>query len=142
VVFHGELNHLDLVSVYQQCDVFALPNHGDAGDIEGFGIVLLEAQACGRPVVAGESGGTIEAMNSPRSGHVIPSLQRKKLVRTLVDLLGDGEQRERMGQEGREWVVKNFDWPILAEQASLLFSGRVRQPDRSSETDRILVASR
>jgi phosphatidylinositol alpha-1,6-mannosyltransferase len=140
VVFHGELNRRDLVSAFQQCDVFALPNRDHAGDIEGFGIVLLEAQACGKPVVAGDSGGTIEAMNS-RSGRIIPNDQPGELVETLVGLLRHREQREQMGTAGREWVVRNFDWSGLAEQAAELFEGRSKPYGRPTQTSRTLVTS-
>ena len=54
----GEPNDADLVNCYQQCDLFVLPNRQVGWDIEGFGMVLLEAQACGKPVIAGASGGT------------------------------------------------------------------------------------
>ena len=58
-------------AMYQQCDVFILPNRTIGGDIEGFGMVLLEAQACGKYVVAGNSGGTKETMRVGETGYVI-----------------------------------------------------------------------
>ena len=58
VAFLGECNDRDLIAAYQQCDLFVLPNRQVGRDIEGFGMVLLEAQACGKPVIAGASGGT------------------------------------------------------------------------------------
>jgi len=123
VVFHGELDSRDLVSAYQQCDVFAMPNHEVQGDFEGFGIVFLEAQACGKPVIAGDSGGTVEAINSPRSGLIIRNGQSDELSQTLIDLFLDRERRERMGRAGRDWVEMNFDWRLLVKEACRVFAG-------------------
>src|SRR6185436_3012049 len=66
VAFHGVPDDVSLVQYYQQCDLFALPNRQVNWDFEGFGIVLLEAQACGRAVIAGASGGTAEAIQAAR----------------------------------------------------------------------------
>ena len=64
VQFLSELSDEQLVHCYQQSDLFVLPNRAIGRDVEGFGMVLLEAQACGKPVVAGASGGTAETMRS------------------------------------------------------------------------------
>ena len=61
-----------LVQCYQQCDLFVLPNRQVGRDIEGFGMVLLEAQSCGKPVIAGASGGTAETMQPGETGYVVP----------------------------------------------------------------------
>src|SRR4029453_2663396 len=58
VQFRGTPTDDEMIRCYQQCDLFALPNRQVGWDLEGFGIVLIEAQACGKPVVAGTSGGT------------------------------------------------------------------------------------
>ena len=121
VRLHGELAGDDLLTAYQQCDLFALANREVDGDIEGFGIVLLEAQACGKPVVAGDSGGTPETMNSPVTGLVIDSSNVAVVASTIQGLLLDGERRERMGAAARRWVVKNFDWSVRLAAAQALF---------------------
>ena len=79
VLLHGELHSDDLLRAYQQCDLFALPNRTVNGDTEGFGIVLLEAQACGKPVIAGNSGGTADAVNSPESGLILDCTERTSI---------------------------------------------------------------
>ena len=68
VQFLGEVDENTLLRCYQQCDLFALPNRQVGSDIEGFGMVLLEAQACGKPVLAGDSGGTAETLVAGAEG--------------------------------------------------------------------------
>jgi phosphatidylinositol alpha-1,6-mannosyltransferase len=123
VQFRGEPSDSELVRCYQQCDVFALPNREIDRDIEGFGMVLLEAQACGRPVIAGQSGGTSEAMKPDQTGFVVDCRQPEELARVLTNLLAAPTECDRMGAEGRRWVEQRFDWNVLAEQAESLFRG-------------------
>jgi len=121
VHFLGEIDDEWLVRCYQQCDLFVLPNRQVGKDIEGFGLVLLEAQACGKPVVAGASGGTVETMNIPETGLVVPCETPDELSRVIAELLLDPEQRARMGRAARDWTVANFDWGTLARQAEQIF---------------------
>jgi phosphatidylinositol alpha-1,6-mannosyltransferase len=112
-----------LVRCYQQCDLFALPNRQVGQDIEGFGMVLVEAQACGRPVLAGASGGTSETMRVPETGCVAPCEGPDLLAAAVAELLGDVERLERMGAAARQWVVEHLDWGALSRQARELFAG-------------------
>lgn len=121
VQFLGELDDEGLIRCYQQCDLFALPNRDVNGDIEGFGMVLLEAQACGRPVIAGASGGTAETMSIPETGQVVPCDEPGPLSALVIDLLSDPVLLERMGEAGRRWAVERFDWSSLTRQAESLF---------------------
>jgi phosphatidylinositol alpha-1,6-mannosyltransferase len=120
VQFLGEVDEETLLGCYQQCDLFVLPNREIEGDIEGFGMVLLEAQACGKPVIAGQSGGTMEAMRAPDTGLVIQCHQAETLAAAVDDLLSDGARSERMGQAARMWAVE-FGWDRLAARAADLF---------------------
>jgi phosphatidyl-myo-inositol dimannoside synthase len=124
VQFLGEIDDDRLVRCYQQCDVFVLPNRQVGGDIEGFGMVLLEAQACGKPVVAGASGGTAETMRIPETGLVVPCDGPDALADVVCDLLTDPDRRARMGAAAREWVVERFDWESLSRQAQAMFHSR------------------
>ncbi|MGH7200203.1 MAG: glycosyltransferase family 4 protein [Planctomycetaceae bacterium] len=122
VQFLGEISDERLVLCYQQCDLFVLANRQVGEDIEGFGIVLLEAQACGKPVIAGASGGTAETMRIPETGLTLDCTGPEPLARTVADLLLDPRRRAVMGAAGRDWVVKRFDWESLSRQAAL-FTG-------------------
>ena len=122
----GEIDDRRLIASYQQCDLFILPNRQVGRDIEGFGMVLLEAQACGKPVIAGASGGTSEAMDAPRTGRVVACEMPESIATTVAELLRDRQQLEAMGRRGREWVAAHFDWSALANQAGQLFASLER----------------
>jgi phosphatidylinositol alpha-1,6-mannosyltransferase len=121
VQFMGIVEDGDLVRTYQQCDLFALPNRRVGWDIEGFGIVLLEAQACGKVAVAGASGGTVETIRPGVTGEIVDCEGPDALARTCVTLLDDPAQRQVGGAEARAWVVERFDWSVLATRAVELF---------------------
>ena len=122
VQFRGELDDADLIRCYQQCDLFVLPNRQVGGDIEGFGMVLLEAQACGRAVAAGASGGTAETMSIPQTGLVVSCDGPAEVASLVIDLLSDHTRRDGMGNAAREWVVSRFDWTVLSQRAACLFN--------------------
>lgn len=124
VQFRGAADDAEMIRCYQQCDLFALPNRQVGWDFEGFGIVLLEAQACGKPVLAGASGGTAETMRPGVTGVVVPCEEPGPLAEAVAGLLRDGPRRAQMGAAGREWVVGRLDWAPLARQAVELFDIR------------------
>jgi phosphatidylinositol alpha-1,6-mannosyltransferase len=123
VQFLGETDDTTLVQCYQQCNLFALPNRQVGRDIEGFGMVLLEAQACGRPVLAGDSGGTAETMRVPETGRIADCTNSDTLAAVVIDLLREPDRLDQMGRLGREWVVATFDWKALSQQAQRIFAG-------------------
>jgi phosphatidylinositol alpha-1,6-mannosyltransferase len=120
VQFLGEVADDVMVQCYQQCDLFVLPNRQVGQDIEGFGMVLLEAQACGKPVVAGTSGGTAETMRIPDTGLIVPCERPDPLAAVLAELLPDPGRLARMGAAGRRWVVEQFDWAAVSRRTPRL----------------------
>lgn len=132
VQFMGEVDDEVLLRVYQQCQLFALPNREIDGDIEGFGMVLLEAQACGRAVLAGASGGTAEAMSPGETGLLVDASDPEAIAATVVELLHDPARLTKMGEAGRRFVVEHFDWTALAERARTLFAQLQREASSSS----------
>jgi phosphatidylinositol alpha-1,6-mannosyltransferase len=120
VRFHGALPDSDLLESLQQCDLFALPNRQVGQDIEGFGIVLIEAQACGKAVIAGDSGGTAETLDRGRTGVVLDCTTPDALVSTVTAWLHNRPHLETMGRAARDWAVEQFDWNKLAARASEL----------------------
>jgi phosphatidylinositol alpha-1,6-mannosyltransferase len=132
VCFLGEVDEATLLECYQQCDLFVLPNRDDGLDVEGFGIVLLEAQACGKPVVAGASGGTGETMLIPHTGRVVDCRGPDWLAALLVELLSQRQLLARMGRAARPWVIERFDWSSISRQAQDIFRENRRAASASS----------
>jgi phosphatidylinositol alpha-1,6-mannosyltransferase len=127
VRFMGEVKDAELLECYQQCEVFVLANRQIGKDIEGFGMVLLEAQACGRPVLTGASGGTAETLRPGESGVVVACDRPDEPAAALAELLADRDKLTRLGLAGREWVTGKFDWPVLAAEAQAIF-GELHRP--------------
>jgi phosphatidylinositol alpha-1,6-mannosyltransferase len=125
VQFLGSVTDTEMTVTYQQCDLFALPNREIQGDIEGFGMVLLEAQACGKPVLAGNSGGTAETMNPGETGVVVDCTAPQPLADTIIELLADPDRLQAMGSAARPWVESQFDWPQRASVAQAVW-GKVQ----------------
>lgn len=130
VQFRHDCSDEQLVQCYQQCDLFVLPNREINGDIEGFGMVLLEAQACGKPVIAGNSGGTAETMLPGTTGQLVDCQTEEGLVEVIGPMLHDPVRLKLMGSEARQWVSGKFDWQPLSEEAARCFQNRTHsQPE-------------
>jgi phosphatidylinositol alpha-1,6-mannosyltransferase len=118
VVFTGPVPHAELPAHYAAGDVFAMPCRTRRGglDVEGLGIVYLEASATGLAVIAGDSGGAPDAVLDGETGYVVGGRDRGALTRRLVRLLRDRELRSAMGRAGRAWVERDWRWDTLAER--------------------------
>jgi len=121
VRFFGEIDQANLLACYQQCDLFVLANREVDGDIEGFGMVLVEAQSCGKPVIAGNSGGTAETMIRNETGLLVDCRYPDLIAEAIIDLLRDTEKRAVMGNQAVKWVRENFDWESLIVRAENIF---------------------
>jgi glycosyltransferase involved in cell wall biosynthesis len=115
-VFYGNIQHNQLASVYNVAHVFVLPSLQ-----EGQGIVLLEAQACGKPVVAFGVGGTKEAVKGGESGFLLELGDTEGLADRLLKLLGDDALRLKMGAAGRRFVTENYTWDLCAERMHKIY---------------------
>jgi len=123
-----------LVQCYQQCDLFVLPNREINGDIEGFGMVLLEAQACGKTVIAGRSGGTAETMIPGTTGQLADCSTEAQLIDMIGGLLNDRSRLNAMGTAARQWVSGKLDWQPLAEAAEQCFERQSATPHAAALT--------
>ena len=108
VQFRGRSADDELTAYYQQCDLFALPNRQVGWDFEGFGIVLLEAQACARPAIVGRSGGAPETVVDGQTGCVVDCGQPETLAAATIALLDDPARRD--GWEPRDAVMSSRRW--------------------------------
>lgn len=122
VFFMSEISDVQMIQAYQQCDVFALPNRTVGQDIEGFGMVLVEAQACAKPVIAGDSGGTAETMVIGETGFIIDCTKPKAIADILIALLQEPQHLTEMGIKGRVHAQETLDWKVHAEKAKDLFT--------------------
>ncbi|WP_328948257.1 glycosyltransferase family 4 protein [Streptomyces sp. NBC_00184] len=118
VRFTGPVPWEELPAHYGAGDVFAMPCRTRRGglDVEGLGIVYLEASATGLPVVAGDSGGAPDAVLDGETGWVVRGGSAEEPAERIVALLGDAELRRRMGERGRAWVEEKWRWDLLAEK--------------------------
>lgn len=109
VIFTGELERKKLMTLYAVCDVFLLPTRSlPNGDTEGFGIVFLEANLMGKPVIAGQSGGATESVLDGVTGLSVDGYDVKQIAYTTVYLLRNPSYAARLGQQGKERVLKEF----------------------------------
>lgn len=122
VVFTGGVPDDELPAAYDAMDLFALPTHTRrlGVDVEGLGIVFLEASASGIPVLVGASGGSVDAVRPGETGELIDT-DPAAIAATIVELAQDDAKRRRMGEAGREWMLQDWQWSERAASvASLL----------------------
>jgi phosphatidylinositol alpha-1,6-mannosyltransferase len=122
VQFVGGQPPSDVPRWYSRCRVFLLPSVvARSGDVEGLPVVLLEAMAAGRPVVATSVGGIPEVVIHRRTGLLVEPESHTALARAINELLDSQAAAEKMGEVARRWVRRKFDWRnVAAGYASLL----------------------
>ncbi|WP_415950803.1 glycosyltransferase family 4 protein [Streptomyces sp. KLOTTS4A1] len=118
VRFTGAVPWGELPAHYGAGDVFAMPCRTRRGglDVEGLGIVYLEASATGLPVVSGDSGGAPDAVLDGETGWVVRGGSPEESADRITSLLLDPALRSRMGERGRAWVEEKWRWDLLAER--------------------------
>jgi phosphatidyl-myo-inositol dimannoside synthase len=118
VVFAGQVSEQDLPRYYRAGHVFAMPCRSRAAglEVEGWGNVFIEAAACGRPVVVGDSGGARESLVDGETGILVNGSRRAEVADAVACLLEDPARAEAMGAAGRERVERDHAWPTIAER--------------------------
>ncbi|WP_179472664.1 glycosyltransferase family 4 protein [Mycolicibacterium vinylchloridicum] len=122
VVFTGAVPGAELPGHYAMADVFAMPcrTRGSGLDVEGLGIVFLEASATGVPVVAGDSGGAPEAVVDGETGRVVDGRSVEQIADAVSGILADSKLAARMGEAGRRWVQTDWSWSAHTARLSEL----------------------
>jgi phosphatidylinositol alpha-1,6-mannosyltransferase len=110
VHFLSELSYAEIAACYSACEVFALPSRG-----EGFGLVYLEAMACGKPVIGGAHGGAPEVIDDGKTGFLVQHGDVGQLATSLETLLADPALAREMGARGRERVQNEFRFTVFAK---------------------------
>ena len=125
VYFTGPVPHGELLAHYAAGDVFAMPcRTRRAGlDVEGLGIVYLEASAACLPVVGGDSGGAPDAILEGETGYVVGGRDVQALADRLTALLLDPAHAKAMGEKGRAWVERDWNWDLIASRLRALIDG-------------------
>jgi phosphatidyl-myo-inositol dimannoside synthase len=125
VTFTGGVPAAELPAHYALADVFAMPcrTRGAGLDVEGLGIVFLEASATGVPVIAGESGGAPEAVQQNKTGLVVDGRSVNTVADAVTELLTDRDRAAAMGAAGRAWVTSQWRWDTLAARLADLLRG-------------------
>ena len=122
ITFAGDLPWPDLPAFHAAADLFVMPcrTRSLGLDVEGLGIVYLEAQATGTAVLAGDSGGAPEALVDGETGLVVDGRDVHAVAAAVTELLTDPVRRAEMGVAGREFVTKHYAWDVIAERFNLL----------------------
>jgi phosphatidyl-myo-inositol dimannoside synthase len=122
VHFTGPVPQADLPAHYAAGDVFSMPCRTRRGglDVEGLGIVYLEASAAGLPVVGGDSGGAPDAIREGETGYVVGGNDVAALSARLTALLSDPPVARAMGEKGRAWVERDWSWDQTASRLRTL----------------------
>jgi phosphatidylinositol alpha-1,6-mannosyltransferase len=124
VTFIGRIQYAELPKYICLGDVFAMPSRSRFRglEVEGLGIVYLEASACGLPVIAGASGGAPDAVIEGVTGVVVDGEDSAAIAVAAINLLNDPERAAKMGQAGRDWIVAKWRWQIWAEKFEKLIN--------------------
>jgi phosphatidyl-myo-inositol dimannoside synthase len=127
VLFTGAVSWDDLPAYYDAANVFAMPcRTRRAGlDVEGLGIVYLEASATGLPVIGGDSGGAPGAVLDGETGYVVPGRDATALADRLTELLADPAGAAAMGKKGQAWIEREWTWDLVTERLQQLLSGQL-----------------
>ena len=122
VTFVGRVQYADIPRYICVGDVFAMPSRSRlAGlEVEGLGIVYLEASACGLPVIGGISGGAPDAVLQGETGFSVDGRSAHEVAQAIVRVLTDKELAQRLGARGRQWIIEQWQWQIWSERFNQL----------------------
>jgi len=121
VLFLGHVSDKDLPVLYQACDIFILLPFEDPheGQVEGFGIVYLEANTYGKPVIGSRSGGIPDAIQDQFSGILVPPNDSEAAAQAIQKLISDQVLRTRLGEQGKKRALVDFRWEDRAKSLEL-----------------------
>jgi len=111
LIFAGHLNQEMLASAYAAADVFVLPS-----EYEAFGIVLLEAMASARPVIASRVGGITDIVQDGQTGLLVDEKSPGQLAQTIIRVLQDQEQARKLGERAREYAIREYSWDTIVDR--------------------------
>lgn len=110
VTFCGRIPDDQLNDYYSLCDVFIMTPRETFPDVEGFGIVFLEANACAKPVIGARSGGVTDAVQHEKTGLLVEPESSSEIANAIIDLMQNEPKRLQLGQNGMQWVRTEMNW--------------------------------
>ena len=119
----GHVSQDDLPRWYNACDVFAMPNREIEGDTEGFGMVFIEAAACGKPALAGNAGGAGSAVVQGETGVLVDGREDGQVAESLRRILAENVLAQRLGQQGFLRIQERFSWEKVADGTRDIMDG-------------------
>ena len=124
VTFIGRIQYADLPQYICVGDIFAMPSRSRLMglEVEGLGIVYLEASACGLPVLAGNSGGAPDAVLHNETGLVVDGTDNKQIATAAIELLTKEDSARKMGEVGRQWIIDKWRWEIWSKDFEVLLN--------------------
>ena len=124
VTFIGRIQYVDLPQYICVGDIFAMPSRSRLMglEVEGLGIVYLEASACGLPVLAGNSGGAPDAVLHNETGLVVDGTDNKQIATAAIELLTKEDSARKMGEVGRQWIIGKWRWEIWSKDFEVLLN--------------------
>jgi colanic acid/amylovoran biosynthesis glycosyltransferase len=124
VVFHGKVDSDEVLTLYKEADIFLLPSvTPSSGDMEGIPVALMEAMACGIPVIASQHSGIPELVIDGQTGYAVPERDFNALAEKVRCLAVDDQLRIKLGDQAREYVKVHFNNQIVLDQLLEIFRG-------------------
>ena len=125
VVFAGRVSHHDLPDYICLGEIFAMPvrSRFSGLEVEGLGIVYLEASACGLPVIVGNSGGAVDAVLDKKTGLLVDGTKSDQIADAICELLANPERAKQMGAAGRDWVINDWQLSSWSEKFNKVLIG-------------------
>ena len=118
VIFSGFIPSDKLPKYYRGSNVTVLPTTDNS---EGFGMVLLEAGACGKPVIGTKIGGIPTVIDNEKTGLIVPPKDAKKLANAIIKILNNPDLANKLGKKGCQKVKSNFTWEKQVEKTKVIF---------------------
>lgn len=134
VKFHGKVDRSQACALYNNADIFLLPSiTSPEGDMEGIPVSLMEAMACGLPVITSEHSGIPELVNNGRSGFVVPEKNASMIAERIICLANKPDLRNKQGHQARIYVEEHFNNHILTRKLLEIFKEQVYANDIQTE---------
>lgn len=118
VIFTGFVDDEEIIEYYKSSDIVVLPSTTIQ---EGFGMALIEGNACGKPVIGTKIGGIQYVIEEGKNGLLVPPKDPQLLANSIIKLLNDEKLAEKMGENGRKLVENNYNWDHLAEITEIVY---------------------